>query len=178
MELNLSIGKILLSTYVIISSALCLNLFSNNFKKTLETNRYAQHVILIILILTLVIDFGSPFGLEITTNKTVNIAIVTLIIYIWFILTSKLDCTWNIATIILLIIYYLYESKITSDLQLELKEATSSETKSIQVSNFIKNNNYVLLGIFAFTLIGTLLYTSEKQTQYGEEFNLINFWFY
>ena len=122
MQLNLSIGKILLLTYIIIASSFCSNLFSNGLKKAIESNRFVQHIILILLIMSLMIFFGNPFGVEISTNHTINIVIITLLVYVWFILTTKLDLAWNVAIIILLTIYFLYESKVTSDINIELKD--------------------------------------------------------
>lgn len=178
MELNLSIGKVLLLTYIIISSSFCSNLFSNGLKKAIESNRFVQHMILILLIMSLMILFGNPFGVEISSSHTFNIVIITLLIYVWFILTTKLDLAWNIAIIILLAIYFLYESKNTVDLNLQLKDSlTTTETKSQLVNTFIQTNNVILVGIFGVTLIGTLFYTGEKQVQYGGGFNLVNFWF-
>lgn len=178
MELNLSIGKILLLTYIIIASSYCSNLFSNGLKKAIESNKFVQHIILILLILSLMILFGNPFGIEISSSHTFNIVILTLVIYAWFILTTKLDLTWNIAILILLTIYFLYESKTTADINVELKDPLiSNETKSNLLNTYISTNNYLLLSIFGVTLIGTFFYTSEKQVQYGGGFSPVKFWF-
>jgi hypothetical protein len=178
MELNLSIGKVLLLTYIIIASSYCSNLFSNGLKEAIESNRFVQHMVLLLLIMSLLILFGNPFGIELSSSNTVNIAILTLLIYVWFILTTKLDLAWNIAIIILLAIYFLYESKYTSDLNLQLTDKlVSTETKAQLTNTFIQTNNYILAGLFGITVAGTLFYTSEKQVQYGGGFSLVNFWF-
>lgn len=178
MELNLSIGKVLLLTYIIIASSYCSNLFSNGLKKAIESNRFVQHLILILLIMSLMILFGNPFGVQISSSHTINILILTLLIYVWFILTTKLDLAWNIGIIILLAIYFLYESKSSLDLGIQLKDTNvTTETKSQLVQTFVQNNNIVLVAIFGITLIGTLFYSNEKQVQYGGGFSLVNFWF-
>lgn len=178
MELNLSIGKVLLLTYIIISSSYCSNLFSNGLKKAIETNRFVQHIILLLLIMSLMILFGNPFGIEISSSHTLNIVIVTLLIYVWFILTTKLDLSWNIGIIILLAIYFLFESKSSVDLGIQLRDINiQSEIKSELVQTFMQNNNIILVAIFGITMLGTLFYTNEKQVQYGGGFNLMNFWF-
>lgn len=178
MESNLSVGKILLMAYVIISSSYCSNLFSNALKVELETNKYMQHLILILLIMSLLIIFDNPFGVQISPNHTFNMIILTLLVYVWFILTTKLDLAWNIGVILLLIIYFLYESKLTSNINLKLSDSNvSDENKKKIVSEFVKTNNYVLMILFGFTLMGTFLYSNEKQIQYGGGFNLANFWF-
>ena len=178
MESNLSIGKVLLLTYIIISSSYCSNLFSNGLKKAIESNRYVQHIILILLIMSMMIIFGNPFGVNVSSSNTFNIVVITLLIYVWFILTTKLDLAWNIAIIILLAIYFLFESKTTFDINLQLADPlTTTETKTNLVNTFIHTNNIVLVGIFGVTLIGTLFYSSEKQVQYGGGFSVKNFWF-
>lgn len=178
MELNLSIGKVLLLTFIIISSSYCSNLFSNGLKNALETNRYVQHIVLIILIMSLMILFGNPFGTKLSTNHTFNIVVITLLIYAWFILMTKLDLSWFIGVIILLAIYFLYESKATLDLNQQLEDsAVSSETREKLMNTFIQTNNYVLMTIFGVTVVGSLFYGNEKQVQYGGGFSMNKFWF-
>lgn len=178
MELNLSIGKVLLLTFIIISSSYCSNLFSNGLKNALESNRYVQHLVLIILIMSLMILFGNPFGTQLSTNHSFNILIITLLIYAWFILMTKLDLAWFIAVIIMLAIYFLYESKTSLDINQQLTDsAISTETRSNIVSTFIQTNNYVLMAIFGVTVVGSLFYGGEKQVQYGGGFSVNKFWF-
>ena len=178
MEINLSIGKVLLLTFIIISSSYCSNLFSNGLKTALETNRYVQHIVLIILIMSLMILFGNPFGTKISSNHTLNIVIITLLIYAWFILITKVDLSWFIGIIILLAIYFLYESKMTLDINQQLNDnLLNDETKTQIINTFINTNNYVLMAIFGITIIGSLFYGSEKQVQYGGGFSISKFWF-
>lgn len=178
MNLNLSIGKILLIIYIIISSSYCSNIFSNGLKQAIESNRYAQHLILLLLIMSLMILFGNPFNTGITSNNTLNVIIMSLLVYGWFILTTKLDLAWNIGIIILLAIYFLYESNSVNELNFILKDNNvQQENKNILLNNFINNQNYILLALFGITLTGTMFYSSEKQVQYGGGFSFSKFWF-
>jgi hypothetical protein len=178
MNLNLSIGKILLLVYIIISSSYCSNLFSNGLKQAIESNRYAQHLILLILIMSLMILFGNPFNTGITNSNILNVLIMSLLVYGWFILTTKLDLAWNIGIIVLLAIYFLWESNRVNDINIVLKDSNvQQENKTILMNNFINHQNYILLGLFGITLAGTMMYSSEKQVQYGGGFNFSRFWF-
>ena len=178
MDINFSIGRVILLTYVILASGYCSSLFSKGLKQAIEDNRMVQHLLLLILIIALMTIIGNPLGVEVTENQQLNIIISSLIIYVWFILTTKLDLSWNIGVIILLVIYFLFESKMSIDLSIQLKDTNVSlNTKSELVQTFVTNNNIVLVGIFGITLIGTLFYTNEKQVQYGGGFSLTNFWF-
>ena len=179
MDLNFSIGRLILLIYVIISSSYCSNLFSNSFKEAIEKNRYVQHLILIILIMSLMIIFGNPFTIDITNNHQLNIVIMTLLIYVWFIMTTKLDLAWNISILILLTIYFLYESKKINDYDTMFKDPNLNEsTQKKIIDSYIATQKYVLVTLFGVTIVGTLFYASEKKVQYGGGFSLLRFFFY
>ena len=110
MEVNYSIGRILLLTYVIISSSQCEDLLSSEMKETIKGNKLVQHLILFIMIAVLMSMFGNPLKLDITEDNTINLIIISCLVYIWFILTTKLSVTWNFGILILLCIYFFYEN--------------------------------------------------------------------
>ena len=91
---------------------------------------------------------------------------------------TKLDLSWFIGVIILLAIYFLYESKATFDINQQLEDSSiSTETKAQLTNTFIQMNNYVLMSIFGVTVVGSLFYGGEKQVQYGGGFSMGKFWF-
>jgi hypothetical protein len=100
------------------------------------------------------------------------------VVYIWFILTTKLDASWSIGIIILLAIYFIYESKKITDLKLILDDPNLDNDKKKEIiDSFESIKNYFLVGIFGVTLLGTFFYVDEKQIQYGGGFNILDFWF-
>ena len=176
MDSNLSIGRIILLTYLIIASSYCTNLFSKGLQREIESNIYVQHIILIILIMSLMIIFGTPFDIGITSNKQINIVIMTLLIYAWFIMTTKLDYAWNIAILILLTIYFLYESKKIDDCNMLLKDSNLDDIEKQEIiSTYNTVQKYLLVGLFGITIVGTLLYADEKKNQYGGDFSYKKF---
>lgn len=179
MEFNFSIARIILFTYIIIASQYCSNLFSNGLKTAIQNNRMVQHLILIILIMSLLIICGNPLKLEITNNHQLNVVIMSLLIYIWFIMTTKLDLSWNIGILILLTIYFLYEDKKINDLEFIFQDKNlGSIAKQNMMKKFHDYQKYILISIFGVTIIGTLFYANEKQTQYGGgEFSYVKFFF-
>jgi hypothetical protein len=178
MDLNFSVGRIILLTYIIIASGYCTNLFSNGLKNAIQNNKYAQHIILILLIMALMICFGNPFGVEITSNQQVNIVIMSLLVYVWFIMTTKLDLAWNIGILILLTIYFLYESKQISDYKaISLDPQLDLNKKKNILDTYISTQKYILVAIFGVTIVGTLVYANEKQEQYGGGFSINKFIF-
>lgn len=178
MDLNFSVSRIILLTYAVIASSYCSDLFSNGLKHALETNKYAQHIILIILIIALMIVFGNPFGVTITSNQQIDIVIMSLLVYVWFIMTTKLDLAWNIGVLILLTIYFLYESSQVNDYKnLVSDNLVEQEKKKEIIDYYTQIQKYVLVSLFGLTIIGTLFYASEKQVQYGGNFNVTKFIF-
>jgi membrane-associated HD superfamily phosphohydrolase len=179
MDINFSIGRIILLTYVILASQSCSNLFSHGLKEAIESNRMVQHLILVILIMTLMIVFGNPFGVEFTNNQQFNIIIMTLLVYVWFIMTTKLDLAWNVSILILLTIYFLYESKKVSDYKIILNDNNLNDNQKKELFDSFNNlQHYLLFTIFGVTIAGTFLYANEKKVQYGGGFSMFNFFFY
>jgi hypothetical protein len=179
MDINFSVGRIVLLTYVILASQYCSNLFSHGLKEAIESNRMVQHLILLILIMVLMIIFGNPLGVEITNNEQFNIVIMSLLVYVWFVMTTKLDLSWNVAILIILTIYFLYESKKTSDYKIILEDPNLDIIKKKELLNSFGNlQKYLLVTIFGVTIAGSFLYANEKQVQHGGGFSLYKFFFY
>jgi uncharacterized membrane protein len=83
-----------------------------------------------------------------------------------------------ISILILLTIYFLYESKQISDYNIISKDANlSNDKKKELLNNFSNLQNYLLVAIFGVTLSGTYLYANEKQVQYGGGFSYFDFFF-
>lgn len=179
MDINFSIGRIVLLTYIILASQYCSNLFSHGLKEAIESNRMVQHLILLILIMTLMTIFGNPLGVEFTNNEQFNIIIMTLLVYVWFIMTTKLDLAWNMSILIILTIYFLYESKKVSDYKIILSDPNLDSVKKKELFNSFDNlQKYLLITMFGVTIAGTFLYANEKQVQYGGGFSMYQFFFY
>ena len=168
MDANFSVARIVLLTYIIIASNYCKDLFSNGLRQAIENNRLVQHLILIILIMSLLIVFGNPLGLEITNDTTFNTIILTLLIYVWFIMTTKLDLAWNVAVLVLLTVYFLYENRQVQKYKSVLEDESLDAFKKKEIVDSYKDiQKYLVLGIFGVTLVGTFFYAQEKQEQYG-----------
>lgn len=179
MDINFSVGRIVLLTYVILASQYCSNLFSHGLKEAIESNRMVQHLILVILIMALMIIFGNPFGIEITNSQQFNVIIMSLLVYVWFVLTTKLDLAWNVGILIILTIYFLYESKKVSDYKVILADPNLTDVKKKELFDSFNTLQMVLLStIFGTTIVGTYLYAGEKIVQYGGGFSMYRFFFY
>jgi hypothetical protein len=123
--------------------------------------------------------FGNPFVIEVTKNQQINILIMSLLVYVWFIMTTKLDYTWNIGILIILTIYFLYESQKINEYQLVLVDPNLNDNNKLEIINYYLNiQKMILVTLFGITTIGTLFYASEKQIQYGGGFSYLRFFFY
>lgn len=124
------------------------------------------------------ICFGNPFSVEVTSNQQINIVIMSLLVYVWFIMTTKLDLAWNIGILILLTIYFLYESKQVSDYNMVQTDSLIDKNKKQEIlDTYINTQKYVLMIIFGVTIVGTLIYANEKKEQYGGGFSIDKFLF-
>jgi hypothetical protein len=181
MEVNYSIGRILLLTYVIISSSQCNDLLSTEMKKTIQDNKLVQHFILLVMIMVLMSLFGNPLKLDFAGDETINLAIVSSLVYVWFILTTKLSVTWNFGVIILLCIYFFYENEKIDEYKKKIgDDSVKGPQKEELVTSFARDHKFLLLGLFGTTLIGTMLYANEQSSVQmgggkGNKFNIVNF---
>jgi hypothetical protein len=179
MEVNYSIGRILLLTYVIISSNYCNALISKEMKETIENNKIAQHFILLVLIMVLMSLFGNPLNLDFAGNETLNLVIVSSLVYVWFILTTKLSVEWNFGVLVLLCIYFLYENSQIDEYKKQIGDTKIKEsTKEELIISFTRDHKMLLLALFGTTLLGTLFYANEQSIQTGggnKNFSVVNF---
>lgn len=170
---NMSLGKIMLIFYVLISGSALFPLLSKQWKRNLENDRIAQHVLGIMTMLALVILVSDgKFSIQ-------RILSYTAIGYLWFILSTKLDLQWNIMIMGSLITFCLYQNiiknkseKIKNDKYLgeEDKDRLEKEEKSKYI--------YAMVAIISFTIGGTVLYSNKKEGQYGGGYSLANFLLY
>jgi hypothetical protein len=94
-------------------------------------------------------------------------------------LTTKLDLSWNIGILVLLTIFFLYESKKSSEYKLMLKDYNLTKEKKKELLDYYASlQKYMLTAIFGVTLIGTLFFAEKKSVQHGGGFSYFNFFFY
>jgi hypothetical protein len=167
---SISITKILLFFYLLVSNSLINPLLSKQWKKTIENNRLMQHMIALMTMITLavLIDEGK--------NDYFTIMMYSIIGYLWFIFSTKIDIHFNMIIMAGLLGCYLYENhikiendKINKDsvLTLEQKEELSKKNKNKQT--------YLTFLIFILIIIGMFMYSNKKEEQYGGSYNLVNF---
>jgi hypothetical protein len=170
---DFSLGKILLLFYVLVSSPVLFNLLSKQWKKTLENDRIAQHLlgIMTLLSLTILVSNGK-FSIQ-------RIFAYTAIAYMWFIFSTKVDIHFNIIMLGSLLAFYLYQNNLQNDdVIIEEDKLLSKEEKKNLKKNKKNIYFYGTLMILLITLSGTLFYANKKEVQYGGGYSLTNFLIY
>nr|QBK89137.1 MAG: uncharacterized protein LCMiAC02_02310 [Mimivirus LCMiAC02] len=171
LQSKITLSRALLLFYLIIGTGYIQNIYSGQLHDFIKNSRYTQHFIGMIIMLTLIIDYGG-------VKKFLPAVVYSIIAYSWFILTTKLDVKWNIAIILLMVLGYFYEFKMSK------KEVSAKSDQALFKSDkkkIKKNHNniktVIVVSILAVTLLGTVQYLSKKKVQYGGDFNPITFLF-
>ncbi|ATZ80476.1 hypothetical protein BMW23_0424 [Bodo saltans virus] len=170
---NISLGKILLLFYAVIASSSLFPLLSKQLKEEIKGNRIAQHVVAITVLLSIILTVSNG---QFEFNR---IILYTLIGYLIFILSTKMDLQWNIMIIISILSFVIYqEINKHNELKLLHDKNINDDNKNEIIKN--NNSNYVFIAgiIAAITIAGTLFYSEKKEGQYGGGYNLLNFLVY
>ena len=169
---GVSLSKVLLVFYLLITTNFTNNLVSKQLKSFFEENRLAQHTIAIIALLVLITSIGGI----VDTKKAV---IYTIIGYVWFLFTTKLDIHWNIVIILILLSGYLFENNLDNKVKLMDGDKVLTDEEKVQLNHY--NNKvkmFIVGGAMSVTIIGTLMYSNKKHVQYGGGYDPLTFLLY
>jgi hypothetical protein len=163
---DISLPKALLFFYVITANQYTGDLLGKQMKTFLNENRIAQHLVAFTMMVAIVHIMGI--------KKTDELLFYSLILYSWFILTTKLNIQMNLVVIMSLIVWFFYENNNSTDKD----ENISGEIKQ-NIKNINKKwNTYIGSGLIMLTLGGVFMYSNKKHIQYGGGYNPINFLLY
>ena len=168
---DVSLTKPLLFFYLIIASNFTKNLYAGQLRDLFENNRMAQHVVGFITMLVLITSLSG-------TNELTQIGLYSVIGYLWFVLTTKLDLHWNLAIILLLFVGYIYENKLrVKDKSTDTDQALDQKEKDMVKNKTTRMRTIIASSILLITGIGTFQYFQKKQGQYGGGFDASKFLF-
>lgn len=169
MESTASLPKILLMFYLLLASGNINNLYSGQLSTYIEENRYIQHVIGLITMMVLIMSVGNH-------REPSKVIALSIIGYLWFLMTTKLDIEWNIAIIIILAFGYLYEHKLNYEVSDISKDFILDDDEKDKLTNRKRNMLYLFGGlILVITFIGTASYYGRKKMEYKQDFDGITF---
>lgn len=173
MDQNISIIKVLLLFYVLTSNSLLQPLLSKQWNTMVQNNRLIQHIIGFTTMMTLVALVS-----ENNTNY-LNIMAYSLVGYLWFIFSTKMDIHWNIIIMIILLVAYLHENSLkTKNNSIEKDRILTNEEKELIKMENNKKNMWVAGSVMGVILLGMFMYSNKKEIQYGGGYNIVNFLLY
>lgn len=168
---TLNFPQTILFLYMIIASNYTKHLYSGQLEDFIKENKFAQHLIGILFIFVLLSFISANIDITKTT-------IYSLLIYLWFVVSTKLDIQWSIIIILLLLTNYGYELYLKNQYK-DVKDDVylSDDMKDKILSRYENGKKIVTLLILGFTGVGTLTYMLKKNNQYGNDFNFNKFIF-
>lgn len=169
----ISITKVLLLFYLLTTNSLLQPLLSKQWKKMVENDRIIQHLI----------GFSTMVTLVILVNEGevdyYSIVMYSLIAYLWFIFSTKMDIHFNIMIMIGLLGCYLYENNVKIKTN-KIKEdkVLSDDQKFIMIDKQYTKQKYLMGGMMVAIIVGMFMYSQKKEVQYGGGYSLTHFLLY
>ncbi len=168
---NISLSKAVLIFYLVIGNNYTGELFSGQLTDFIRSNRYAQHVIGYLTMMTIINSIGGVTNVQRT-------AVYSLIAYLWFTFTTKLDLRWSFLLIGFMVMGLLYESQmVDKEVRSEDDEALEEQDKEKIRNKHNKMKTAVVIAIMLVTFIGVWGYFNKKKVQYGGNFDGMKFIF-
>jgi hypothetical protein len=150
--------------YLVIASNFLPQTFSCRLQELMNTSMVAKHLFAFLTLLFFVVLSNAKES--ITPG---NIALISLGIYLWFIMSTRIHLSVWIGLIILLGTIYLLQLFETN---LKEKKQSSNATTIENIQLTKKILTYLSLAI---TIIGFIIYLGEKKLEYGNDFSIVTF---
>lgn len=164
--------KIILLLYVILSSQSITSLLSKRYTEFIQSNRMIQHLICFITIFTLFTLFIDDMDLS-------EMLIYSIIGYLLFLLTTKVDIHLNLIILILGISLLVYLKFVDSKNEIVNTDKILSDFEKNKIVKGNNINTFIAFGgIIIVIIISVLLYSNKKTVQYGGGYDPIKFLFY
>jgi len=161
--------KVLLLFYLITASNCTENLLSKQTQQIINDNRYVQHLLgfmTLFVLITLIDD-------QIDTRTAL---IYTVIGYVLFVFSTKIDIHYSFVIVMLLFIAYMYDnsSKIRTN-EIKNDDSIPDEMKDILLKNSAYIDSTILWIIIGIVIVGTFFYSQKKQEQYGGGYDVFTY---
>ncbi len=162
----MNISKIIVSVFALYLLIFCnftKELIGCKFNYLLDTNIYYKHLIAFILLLFLIILIDEE---NINKNLLYNIGLA-IIIYILFIISTRINHLLIIIILGILLIIYILD-----------KSAEKEKETNINLYNTYKYYQLILIIIvIILMIIGFIYYLYEKYMEYDKKFSILTFIF-
>ncbi len=169
---DLSFVKLFVLYNLFVMSKFNSPLLSKQLKNMLDESRIAQHIVSFIFIFVLIQAFTE-------TNDVYNIFNKSVLIYVGFVLSQKLDLQWYVMFMAMLLLYTLYENFLEEkEKNLKTDNVLDIDTREQLLKESENKKKIITSAMFGLMLIGVIIYADRKQDQYGGGYNMTNFFFY
>lgn len=167
-----SILTVLLIFYIIIFHSK-INLLSDQLSEFINNEKLLQHFIGYLTVLLVYSNFNQ-------NNKIFHNVTSSILIYVWFIVTRKLDLQWTLVILLLLVFGYFIEYYANRKNNIIRNDSVLDQSQKHEI---IENNNnyiwYFTMLIIIVTIGGLVFYTNDHTEQFGgSNFDLLTFVFY
>lgn len=170
---NENLIKTLLMVYLLLSSSSLQPLLSKRYREFVESDRIIQHIFMFITILLIITILSTD------SMNNLEILFYSVIGYLVFIFTTKIDIHLNLVILILFTGGLLYMNSLKKQDKLIESDQTLSEEDKIKKKSKYNISSFVIISILvALTIICMLLYSNKKHVQYGGGYSLVNFLLY
>lgn len=158
-EIKLANGLLLF--YIAVAGNFLGELFSKRLQRLLKENRGVKHLIAYITML-----FSITFVAGVHSLK--RALFITSLMYIWFVLTTKMFEWYNIIIILLLIIPFILGRYA------EGLDVSDPKNKKL-VKTIEKFSDFIFVLTLIVTVIGVVAYLRYQRNEYGSEFSYYKF---
>lgn len=150
--------------YLVIASNFLPQTFNCRLQELMNTSMLAKHLFAFMTLVFFVVMSNMKEELSAGT-----IVLVSLGIYLWFLMSTRLHLYVWITLIILLGSIYLLQL-----FENNLKDKNES-SDAITIKNIQLAKKYLTYLSLAITSIGFIIYLGEKKLEYGDEFSFMTF---
>lgn len=154
----------LFAFYMIVACNFIPEIFGCRLQTLLKNSMIAKHITGFLLLFFLVI-YVKPENVDKEIIYNISLSVI---LYLWFFMTTRIPFALLLLTIILLIVIYILDirkSRLNED-----TKTNENEIKLIETSQKL-----ITYGIIIITVVGFIYYFGQKKMEYRDKFELSKF---
>ncbi len=156
------VGLPVFAFYLLVACNYVKEIFGCNLQTILDTNMYAKHTIAFLLLFFLVVIINPDYA----DTGIVKKIMLSVGIYIWFLITTRTPFYIMIPVLILLIGSYI------ASISKKRNESEKNEKDAEYASKWQDGLAYTALGL---SILGFIIYVFEKKREYTNQFSWLKF---
>ncbi len=164
--------KYLLLLYLVQLTSLTNNTLGKQLKEYIYSNREIQHIINLtfLMVLISILDDSRTFN---------NLVISSIVIYLFYLFSTKLDLQYNLILLGIIIAYYFYKKNLDNQIARIQKDTDINfDLKQSLVNNDLNKEKMIEYGLIGVLFYFVYVYLSRKTVQHGGGFSYGKFLFY